>query len=224
MIIQDEADTVGFIRKGLKEEGYLVTCCNETEEGFRFAVRKQWDIIIVDRVLPGNIDGLSIVNLLRKLDNKTPVLILTPLKMLNERVRRLRAIGNDYLIKPFNFFQLLARVENLTQRNLPLQDREELQVEDLKLNFRTRRAERAGKPISLQPREFRLLEYLVRHQNQIVTRTMLIESVWDSQFDSSDRVLNVQISRLRKKIDRGFSPSLLHTIRGAGYMVRAKRH
>ena len=219
LIIEDEANTAHFIRKGLKEAGYIVTCCNETVEGLNFAIRKQWDIIIVNRILPGNIDGLSIVKILGDLEKRTPVLILTALTMLDERVRGLRSAGHDYLTKPFAFSQLLVRVEALTRRYLQLQDIEVLQVADLKLNLRTRRTERAGRPISLQPREFRLLECLVRHQNQIVTRTMLLESVWDNQFDSKASVLNVQISRLRRKIDKGFSPPLLHTIRGAGYMV-----
>ncbi|HXY54538.1 MAG TPA: response regulator transcription factor [Nitrospirota bacterium] len=219
LIIEDERDTAHFIRKGLKEAGYIVTCCNELAEGLNFAVRKQWDIIIVDRMLSGNVDGLLIVKILTKLDKRTPVLILTALAMLDERVRGLRKVGHDYLIKPFTFSHFLARVEALTRRHLQLKNMEELQVADLKLNLRTRTAERGGRPISLQPREFRLLEHLVRHQNQIVTRTALLESVWDCHFDSNAGVLNVQISRLRRKIDKGFSPRLLHTIRGAGYMV-----
>ncbi len=221
LIIEEVGNTSLFIRKGLKEAGYIVSCCNETEEGLHLAIQKQWDIIIVDRMLPGYSDGLSIVKTLRDLSKETPVLILTTLANLDERVQELCAGGEHYLIKPFAFSQLLVRVEALIRQCLQLQNMEELQIADLKLNLRTRRAERGGKPISLQPREFRLLEYLARHQNQIVTRTVLLETVWDGQFDSNAGVLNVQISRLRSKIDKGFSPPLLHTIRGAGYMVSA---
>jgi len=219
LIIEDEGNTAHLIRKGLKEAGYIVTCCSDLEEGINFASRKQWDIIIIDRMLPGNVDGLLIVNMLTELDKRTPVLILTALKMLDERVRGLRRVGHDYLTKPFAFSHFLARVETLTRRHLPLQSMEELQVADLKLNLRTRKVERAERPISLQPREFRLLECLARHQNHIVTRTVLLESVWDCHFDFNAGVLNVQISRLRSKIDKGFSPPLLHTIRGSGYML-----
>ncbi len=219
LIIEEDANTTRFVRNGLREAGYLATCCSDVEEGLRFAIRKQWDIMIVGRMLPCNTDGLSIVKTLRELGKQTPFLMLTTLASLDERVRELRAGGDDYLTKPFAFSELLERVEILTRRHLQIQNREKLQVADLKLNLRTRRAERAGRPISLQPREFRLLEQLIRHQNQIVTRTMLLESVWDHQIDSNTGVLNVQISRLRSKIDKGFSPPLLHTIRGAGYMV-----
>jgi two-component system OmpR family response regulator len=172
-------------------------------------------------MLPGNIDGISIVKTLRNLGKTTPVLILSALASLDERVRGLRGGGDDYLTKPFAFSELLARVEALVRRSKPSEDVRELWVADLKLDLRTREAERGGKPISLQPREFRLLEYLVRHQDQIVTRTMLLESVWDYHFDPQTNVIDVQICRLRSKIDKGFSPPLLHTIRGAGYMVSA---
>ncbi|HYA86718.1 MAG TPA: response regulator transcription factor [Nitrospirota bacterium] len=219
LIIENEADTERFIRTGLREVGYIVTSCRESAEGLHYATSRQWDIIILDRMLPGNVDGMFIVKTLRALGKTTPVLILCSLTSWDERVRSLREGGNDYLTKPFPFSELLARVDGLTRRSKLLEDVGELRVADLKLDLRTRRVERKGKPIFLQPREFRLLEYLVMHEDQIVTRTMLLESVWDYHFIDRPNVIDVQISRLRSKIDKGFSPPLVHTIRGAGYMV-----
>jgi len=221
LIIEDEADTARFIHTGLKEAGFSATCCSEGMEGLRLASDQQWDIIILDRMLPGNIDGLSIVKTLRELGKTTPVLILSALASLDERVRGLRGGGDDYLTKPFAFSEFLARVEALTRRSKVFEDVRELHIADLRLDLRTRRVERGGKSIVLQPREFHLLEYLVRHQGQIVTRTMLLESVWDFHFDPQTNVIDVQISRLRSKIDKGFSPALLHTVRGVGYMLSA---
>ena len=221
LIIEDNADTARFVSNGLKEAGYTVTWCWKSVEALNIATSEQWDIIILDRMLPGNIDGLSIVKTLRELGKTTPVLILSALASLDERVRGLREGGDDYLTKPFAFSELFARVEALTRRSKSSEDVGELRIADLTLDLRTRKVERGGKPIPLQPREFRLLEYLVRHQDQIVTRTMLLESVWDYRFDPQTNVIDVQISRLRSKIDKGFSPALLHTIRGAGYMVSA---
>jgi two-component system, OmpR family, response regulator len=221
LIIEDEADTARFVCNGLKEAGYTVMWCSESVKGLDLATYEQWDIIILDRMLPGKVDGLSIVKTLRELGKTTPVLILSALASLDERVRGLRGGGDDYLTKPFAFSELIARVEALTRRSKLSEDDGELRIADLKLDLRARRVERGGKPIPLQPREFRLLEYLVRHQDQIVTRTMLLESVWDYHFDPQTNVIDVQISRLRSKIDKGFSLSLLHTVRGAGYMVSA---
>jgi two-component system OmpR family response regulator len=220
LIIEDEADTARFVSNGLKEAGYTVSWCSESVEGLNLASGEQWDIIILDRMLPGNVDGLSIVKTLRELGKTTPVLILSALASLDERVRGLRGGGDDYLTKPFAFSELLARVEALTRRSRLSEDVGELQIADLKLDLRTRRVERGGKLISLQPREFRLLEYLVRHQDQIVTRTMLLESVWDYHFDPQTNVIDVHLSRLRSKIDKGFDRPLIHTVRGAGYMIR----
>ncbi len=221
LIIEDEADTARFVCNGLRESGYTVAWCRKSATGLDVATSEQWDVIILDRMLPGNTDGLSIVKTLRELGKTTPVLILSALASLDERVRGLREGGDDYLTKPFAFSELLARVEALTRRSKLSEDVGELRIADLKLDLRARRVERGGIPILLQPREFRLLEYLVRHQNQMVTRTMLLESVWDYHFDPQTNVIDVQISRLRSKIDKGFSPPLLHTVRGAGYMVSA---
>ncbi len=219
LIIEDEVDTARFISKGLKESGFLTTWCRDGVEGLNFATDEKWDIIVLDRMLPGHIDGLSILKTMRELGKTTPVLILSALAGLDERVRGLRGGGDDYLAKQFAFSELLARIEVLLRRSAKGEDAGELRIADLKLDLRKRRAERGGKTISLQPREFRLLEYLVRHHDQIVTRTMLLESVWDYHFDPQTNVVDVQISRLRSKIDKDFSPQILHTIRGVGYMV-----
>jgi two-component system, OmpR family, response regulator len=219
LVIEDDADTARFITKGLKEAGFAVVWCGNGVDGLHLATSQRWDVVIVDRMLPGNVDGLSIVEALRTLGKTTPVLILSALASLDERVRGLGGGNDDYLTKPFAFSELLARVHALLRRSGMKQDASELQIADLKLDLRRRRAERANKPIALQPREFRLLEYLVRHQGQVVTRTMLLEAVWDYHFDPQTNAVDVQISRLRQKIDKDFSPPLLHTVRGVGYMV-----
>jgi len=219
LVIEDDADTARYISNGLREAGFTVVCCRNGADGLHLATTERWDVVILDRMLPGDIDGLSIVHAVRTLGKTTPVLILSALASLDERVRGLRGGGDDYLTKPFAFSELLARVQALLRRAGMKEDVSELQIADLRLDLRRRRAERANKPIALQPREFRLLEYLVRHQGQVVTRTMLLEAVWDYHFDPQTNAIDVQISRLRQKIDRDFSPPLLHTVRGVGYMV-----
>ena len=219
LVIEDEADTARYICNGLEEAGHTATLVRDGVNGLDLATNERWDTIILDRMLPGGIDGLSIVATLRNLGKTTPVLILSALASLDERVRGLRGGGDDYLTKPFAFSELLARIEVLLRRSNAAEDRRELSIADLRLDLRTRRAERGGQPIALQPREFRLLEYLVRQQGQVVTRTMLLEAVWDYYFDPQTNVIDVQISRLRRKIDKGFSPQLLHTVRGIGYMI-----
>ena len=221
LVIEDEADTARYICNGLEEAGHTATLVRDGVNGLDLATNERWDTIILDRMLPGGIDGLSIIATLRNLGKTTPVLILSALASLDERVRGLRGGGDDYLTKPFAFSELLARIEVLLRRSNAAEDRRELSIADLRLHLRTRRAERGGQPIALQPREFRLLEYLVRHQGQVVTRTMLLEAVWDYYFDPQTNVIDVQISRLRRKIDKGFSPQLLHTVRGIGYMIAA---
>src|SRR6266849_5182819 len=221
LVIEDDADTARYISNGLKEAGLgVVWCCNGVD-GLHLATSERWDVVILDRMLPGDVDGLSIVATIRNLGKTTPVLILSALASLDERVRGLRGGGDDYLTKPFAFSELLARAEALLRRGATKEDSQELRIADLRLDLRTRRAERAGRPIALQPREFRLLEYLVRHQGQVVTRTMLLEAVWDYYFDPQTNVIDVQISRLRRKIDKDFSPQLLRTVRGIGYMISA---
>ena len=221
LVIEDEADTARYVCNGIEEAGHTATLVRDGVNGLHLASNEHWDVIILDRMLPGGVDGLSIISTIRHLGKTTPVLILSALASLDERVRGLRAGGDDYLTKPFAFSELLARLEALLRRATTSEDSRELSVADLRLDLRTRRAERAGKTIALQPREFRLLEYLVRHQRQVVTRTMLLEAVWDYYFDPQTNVIDVQISRLRRKIDKDFSPPLLHTVRGIGYLISA---
>ena len=221
LVIEDQAETARYICGGLNEAGYSSVSCQNGVDGLHLAANDNWDAVIIDRMLPGRIDGLSIIKTLRELGKTTPVVVLSALASLDERIKGLRAGGDDYLTKPFAFAELLARLEAVMRRSGLREDVAELRVADLKLDLRTRRAERAGKPILLQPREFRLLEYLVRHQGQVVTRTMLLEAVWDYHFDPQTAVVDVQISRLRQKIDKGFAPTLLHTVRGVGYMIGA---
>jgi two-component system OmpR family response regulator len=221
LVIEDEGDAARYICNGLEEAGHTATLVREGAEGLHLATNERWDIMILDRMLPGGVDGLSIIATIRSLGKTTPVIILSALASLDERVRGLRSGGDDYLTKPFAFSELLARMEALLRRGATQEDSRELWIADLRLDLRTRRAERAGKPIALQPREFRLLEYLVRHQGQVVTRTMLLEAVWDYYFDPQTNVIDVQISRLRRKIDKDFSPPLLRTVRGVGYMISA---
>lgn len=221
LIVEDEADTARHIRNGLEEEGFTAVWSRECVQARDLAAGENWDVVILDRMLPGSNDGLSIIQTLRDAGKATPVLILSAMASLDERVRGLRAGADDYLTKPFAFSELLARVQTLLRRSAMREDVSELRVADLRLDLRKRRAKRATRPIELQPREFRLLEYLVRRQDQVVTRTMLLESVWDYHFDPQTNVIDVQISRLRQKIDKDFSPPLLHTVRGVGYMVSA---
>jgi two-component system OmpR family response regulator len=219
LVIEDDADTAHYICNGLEEAGFTLVWSCDGVEGLRLVSGESWDVLILDRMLPGGVDGLSIIHTIRKAGKPTPVLILSALASLDERVRGLRSGGDDYLTKPFAFSELLARVQALLRRSGMREDISELRIADLKLDLRKRKVERAMKPIELQPREFRLLEYLVRHQGQVVTRTMLLESVWDYHFDPQTNVIDVQISRLRQKIDKEFSPPLLHTVRGVGYML-----
>ena len=221
LVIEDEADTARYVCNGLREAGYTATLVRDGVGGLHLATNERWDVIILDRMLPGGVDGLSIIATIRNLGKTTPILILSALASLDERVRGLRGGGDDYLTKPFALSELLARIDVLARRGAATEESRELWIADLRLDLRTRRAERSSKLISLQPREFRLLEYLVRHQGQVVTRTMLLEAVWDYYFDPQTNVIDVQISRLRRKIDKDFSPQLLHTVRGIGYMMSA---
>ena len=219
LVIEDEGETRQYICKGLKEAGFTVASCGNGLDGLHLATSERWDVMILDRLLPGDVDGLSIVQTLRKLGKTTPVLILSALASVDERVRGLQGGGDDYLTKPFAFSELLARLHALLRRSGMPADVSELWVADLKLDLRRHTAERANRPIALQPREYRLLEYLIRHQGQVVTRTMLLEAVWDFHADPQTNVIDVQISRLRQKIDKEFSPPLLQTVRGVGYMI-----
>jgi two-component system, OmpR family, response regulator len=219
LVVENEPDTARYLAKGLAEAGHVVTCCDNGLDGLHQALNEVWDLIILDRLLPGGIDGLGIVGKLRDLGKRTPVLILSALSGTDERVRGLRQGGDDYLAKPFAFEELLARVDALLRRSHLAPTAQELRVGDLTLDMRTLRVMRGSVPIALQPRELRLLAHLMRNQGQVVTRTMLLEAVWDCHFDPQTNVIDVQISRLRSKVDRGFSPALIHTIRGVGYLL-----
>jgi len=221
LVIEDDADTRRYICNGLSEAGYNVLACDNGLDGLHHATNESWDILILDRLLPGQVDGLSIVAKLRDLGQRPPVLIVSALTSIDERVRGLRSGGDDYISKPFAFSELLARVEALLRRVQPLREATQLRVADLALDLRTLRVVRGATAIALQPREFRLLEYLMRNEGQVVTRTMLLEAVWDCHFDPQTNVIDVQISRLRNKIDRDFSPALIHTVRGVGYRLGA---
>jgi two-component system OmpR family response regulator len=221
LLIEDEQDMARYLSKGLEEAGYSVTHADQAEQAKSLALTQQWDIMIVDRMLPHEQDGLDIIKHTRQAGIQTPVLVLSALASLDDRVRGLRGGGDDYLTKPFALPELLARLEALIRRATPppnaTHDTRQLKLADLTLDLLSRKAERAGQPITLQPREFKLLEYLVRNQGQVVTRTMLLESVWDFHFDPGTNVIDVQISRLRNKIDKGHSAPLVHTVRGVGY-------
>jgi len=219
LVIEDEIDTSRYICNGLKEAGHEVAACRDSAEGLQRAMTEAWDVIILDRMLPNDVDGLSILTTLRGIGKTTPVLILSALAGLDERVRGLRGGCDDYLTKPFAFSELAARVEALYRRARARDDVRELRIANLKADLTKRTVERDGKTITLQPREFRLLVYLLLNQEQVVTRTMLLEAVWDYRFDPQTNVIDVQISRLRNKIDNGFSPPLIHTVRGVGYMI-----
>lgn len=219
LVIEDEVDTSRYICNGLREAGYAVTAADTGEAALRWATEEAWDVVILDRMLPGQIDGLTILAQLRALGKTTPVLILSALGSVDERVRGLRGGADDYLSKPFALAELLARVDALLRRAVPQAEQTQLQVADLMLDLRAMRVTRGGRVIALQTREFRLLEYLMRHQAQSVTRTMLLENVWDYHFDPQTNVIDVQVSRLRNKIDRDFTPTLIHTVRNVGYML-----
>lgn len=218
LVIEDDRAAAAYLVKGLRESGYGVDHAADGEDGLHMAREGRYDALIVDRMLPKR-DGLSLISALRAAGVNTPVLILSALGEVNDRVRGLTAGGDDYLVKPYAFSELLARLNALLRRLRPEQQQTLLRVGDLELDCLKRRVTRAGQPIPLQPREFRLLEYLMRQAGQVVTRTMLLETVWDYHFDPQTSVIDVQISRLRSKIDKGFAKPLLHTVRGAGYSL-----
>jgi two-component system OmpR family response regulator len=219
LVIEDDREAASWLIKGLAESGHVADHAADGEQGLNMASESVHDVLIVDRLLP-RLDGLSIIRKLRENGVKTPVLILSALADVDERVKGLRAGGDDYLGKPYAFSELLARVENLGRRSgeAPLETR--LKAADLEIDLLTRTVTRGGKPVLLQPREFKLLEYLVRNAGHIVTRTMLLENVWDYHFDPQTNVIDVHISRLRSKIDKGYDEPILQTVRGAGYMIR----
>jgi two-component system, OmpR family, response regulator len=219
LLIEDNERVAQFVRKGLSEEGHVVDYADKGRDGLFLAASGRYDVLILDRMLPEGIDGLGIVEALRRTGNKTPILILSALAEIDDRIRGLRAGGDDYLTKPFAFGELLARLEALVRRSQGGDIQTVLTVADLRIDLLAHKVTRAGKPIPLQPREFKLLEYLMLHAGQVVTRTMLLENVWEHHFDPQTNVIDVHVSRLRQKIDLGFDPPLLHTVRGIGYRL-----
>lgn len=219
LVIEDDQQAAGYLVKGLREEGHVVDHAADGEEGLALALEAVHDVLIVDRMLPKR-DGLSLIEVLRAQNVTTPALILSALGEVDDRVTGLRAGGDDYLAKPYAFSELLARIEVIVRRAQPEAAQTKLVVGDLELDLLARTCRRAGQDITLQAREFRLLEYLMKNANRVVTRTMLLESVWDYHFDPQTNVIDVHISRLRGKIDKDFDAPLLHTVRGAGYSIR----
>jgi two-component system OmpR family response regulator len=220
LVIEDDIAAAHYLQRGLIETGHVVDCAHDGEIGLQLALQNDYDVLLIDRMLPRR-DGLSLIRMLRADGRATPVLVLSALGQVDQRVEGLRAGGDDYLVKPYAFAELLARVDALARRAQPNETAAPgvLRVADLELDLERRRVSRAGQLIRLQPRELRLLEYLMRRAGRIVTRTMLLEQVWDLHFDPQTNVVDSQISRLRGKIDRDFAQPLLHTLRGVGYRL-----
>lgn len=221
LIIEDDKQVSAYIAKGMKEAGHISDIAENGKDGLFLATTENYDVLIIDRMLP-ELDGLNIIKTIRGAGNHTPVLILSALGEVDDRVMGLRSGGDDYLVKPFAFAELLARIEIIAQRSSRKQSEIQetaLEAADLKLDLLARKVTRNGKAVELQSTEFRLLEYLLRHKGQVVTRTMLLEHVWDYHFDPQTNVIDVHISRLRAKIDKGFDMPILKTVRGAGYII-----
>jgi two-component system OmpR family response regulator len=218
LVVEDDVDTADYIAKGLREAGFTVEHVADGRDGLYMASSSAFDAIVMDRMLPG-MDGLSVVRALRAAGVETPILILSALGQLDERVLGLRAGGDDYLTKPFGFSELHARIENLLRRHGGKGPETTLRCGDLEMNLLSRKVARAGRALDLLPREFKLLEYFLRNRDRVVTRTMLLEQVWDYRFDPHTSIIDTHISRLRKKLDEGFPAPLLHTLRGVGYRL-----
>jgi two-component system, OmpR family, response regulator len=220
LVVEDDASIAEFVVRGLREAGFAVDQATDGEEGLGAASRQTYDVAIVDVMLPQR-DGLSVIEELRRRGVTTPVLILSARRSVDDRVRGLQAGGDDYLTKPFAFAELLARVQALVRRATRAAEPTTLTVEDLVLDLLSRRVTREGKPVDLRPREFSLLEYLMRNAGRVVSKTMILSHVWEYSFDPQTNVVDVLVSRLREKIDRPFDKKLLHTVRGVGYVLRA---
>ena len=219
LIVEDDITVSEYLAKGLREASHTVETATDGKDGLFLATTETFDVVILDRMLPG-VDGMTILRTLRASANTVPVLVLSALGDVDARVEGLKAGSDDYLAKPFAFSELLARVEGLVRRRVGAAPELEFRVGDLSVDLLSRQVMRAGKSIELQPREFSLLEMLIRHVDQVVTRTMLLEQVWGYHFDPQTNVIDVHISRLRNKLDNGFAAPLLHTVRGAGYVLR----
>jgi two-component system OmpR family response regulator len=221
LIVEDDAETANYVAKGLREAGYTAEHFADGRDGLYMATSSTFDAVILDRMLPG-MDGLAVLKALRAAEVKTPILILSALGQLDEKVMGLRAGGDDYLTKPFGFSELLARLENLMRRRTGREVETVLRCGDLSMDLLSRKAVRAGRTLDLLPREFKLLEYFLRNVDRVVTRTMLLEQVWDYRFDPHTSIIDTHISRLRMKLDENFPQPLLHTLRGVGYRLSEK--
>jgi two-component system, OmpR family, response regulator len=221
LLIEDDRSAAEYVAKGLRESGHCVDHAADGAEGLTLALGSAYDVIVADRMLP-HMDGLAVVQALRAQGLTTPILILSALAKVDDRVRGLRAGGDDYLTKPFAFSELLARIEVLQRRGTGTEPATRLRVADLEMDLLSRKVTRGGRPVELTAREFRLLEYLIRHTGQVVTRTMLLESVWDLHFDPQTNVIDVHVSRLRQALDRGAAQPLIHTVRGSGYVLELR--
>ena len=220
LIVEDDAEAAAYLTKAFREVGHVADHAADGLEGYAMAEGGGYDVLVIDRMLP-RLDGLSLIRSLREQKDDTPALILSALAQVDDRVKGLRAGGDDYLPKPYAFSELLARVEVLARRRgAPASEPTTYRVGELVLDRLAHRVTREGQEVVLQPREFRLLEYLMKNAGQVVTRTMLLENVWDYHFDPQTNVIDVHVSRLRAKVDKGFELPMIHTIRGAGYMVR----
>ena len=220
LAIEDDATVASFLKNRLGEDGHSVDHAADGHDGLLLASANSYEVMIVDRMLPG-IDGLTVIQAVRNRGDQTPILILSALGEVDDKVRGLKSGGDDYLVKPFAYSELMARVESLVRRFSSREERTSLVVAGLRMDLLSREVSRDGQSIDLKPREFLLLEYLMRHAGQTLTRTMLLEAVWDYHFDPQTNVIDVHISRLRQKVDRAFDEPLIHTIRGAGYVLRA---
>lgn len=220
LLIEDDSDVAEFLKDALQDNGYNVEHVTTARDGLFVAASNNFGVIILDRMLPGGVDGIRIIETLRNQENKTPVIVLSGMGEVADKVQGLRAGGNDYLVKPFAISELLARIEALTRQRTNSNVETQLSVGELELDLLSRIVKREGKTIMLQPREFKLLEYLMRHPGQVLTRPMLLEAIWAYHFDPQTNLIEVHISRLRQKIDQPFKESMLHTIRNVGYMLR----
>lgn len=219
LLIEDDKEVSNYIFNGLSELNFTVDKVESGKDGLFLATTEKYDIIILDRMLP-ELDGLTILKTIRGSGNNTPVLILSTLGDVDNKVQGLRAGGDDYLVKPFAFSELHARIEALVRRNVKNKESEvTIEIEDLTLDLLSRKVKRANKVIELQSREFKLLEYMLKHRGQVVTRTMLLENVWDYNFDPQTNIIDVHVSRLRNKIDKGYDKQIIKTVRGAGYII-----
>ena len=218
LVVEDDPNTRDYVAKGFEELGWVVERHGDGRDGLHLATSSEFDLIILDRNLPG-MDGLSVLKAIRAAGLETPVIILSAIAHVDERVKGLRAGGDDYVTKPFHFSELHARADVLLKRKAPAAAQTTLSCGDLQMELLARRVTRAGREIQLLPREFKLLEFFLRHKEQVVTRTMLLEGVWDYRYDPHTNIIDTHISRLRKKIEDGFDTAILHTVRGVGYRL-----